>query len=129
MKERELPQPTDAELAILQVLWSRGASTVREVHEAFSETRATGYTTTLKLMQIMVDKGLLTRDASSRTHVYQASGDQDRTQHQLVRNLLDRAFGGSSKKLIMQALSANKSTAGELAEIRELLDSLEGGGS
>ncbi len=126
MKKRELPQPTDAELAILQVIWSRGASTVREVHETFSQTRATGYTTTLKLMQIMVEKGLVTRDASRRTHVYQASGNQDRTQHQLVRNLLDRAFEGSSKKLIMQALSANKSSAEELAEIRELLDSLEG---
>ena len=127
MTRRELPQPTDAELAILQVLWNRGPSTVREVHEILSERRTTGYTTTLKFMQIMAEKGLVRRDESRRTHVYEAEGNQDRTQHQLIRNLLDRAFEGSAKTLIMQALSANKSSAEELAEIRDLLDSLEGG--
>ena len=125
MTKRELPQPTDSELAILQVLWNRGPSTVRDVHEIFSETRTTGYTTTLKLMQIMAEKGLVRRDESRRTHVYEAAGNQDCTQHQLIRNLLDRAFEGSSKTLIMRALSSNKSSAEELAEIRTLLDSLE----
>ncbi len=125
MTQQDARRPTDAELAILQVLWSRGPSTVREVHEALSHHK-TGYTTTLKLLQIMAEKGLVTRDASRRTHVYQAKASQDCTQQQLVRNLLDRVFEGSAKKLIMQALSANKASAEELAEIRQLLDSLEG---
>ena len=113
------------ELAILQVLWNRGPSTVRDVHEALSHNRTTGYTTTLKLMQIMAEKGLAMRDESSRTHIYEAAGNRDRTRQQLVRNLLDRAFEGSAKTLVMQALSANEASAGELKEIRNLLDSLE----
>ena len=96
------------------------------MHEALSHKQTTGYTTTLKLMQIMAKKGLAKRDASNRTHVYEAAGNRDRTRHQLVRNLLDRAFEGSAKTLVMHALSANKSSAEELAEIRQLLDSLEG---
>ena len=119
-------RPTDAELAILQVLWNRGPSTVRDVHEVLSHRRKTGYTTTLKLMQIMAEKGLVTRDASRRTHVYQAKASQDSTQQQLISSLLERAFEGSAKSLIMQALSNHKTSAEELSEIRELLDSIEG---
>ncbi len=126
MTKQDVPRPTDAELAILQVLWNRGASTVRDVHEALRHSRKTGYTTTLKLMQIMAEKGLVTRDESRRTHVYQAKIGQDCTQQQLIRSLLERAFEGSAKTLIMQALSATKTSAEELAEIRQLLDSLEG---
>ena len=125
MNKQSLPHPTETELAILQVLWSRGPSTVRDVHEALSHNRTTGYTTTLKLMQIMAEKGLVTRDESRRTHIYEAAGTPDRTRQQLVRSLLDRAFGGSAKALVMQALSANETSAEELTEIRKLLDSLE----
>ena len=125
IKKIGLPHPTDSELAILQVLWRRGPSTVRDVHEALSHNRTTGYTTTLKLMQIMSEKGLVTRDESRRTHIYEAAGNPDRTRQQLVRSLLDRAFGGSAKALVMQALSANETSAEELTEIRKLLDSLE----
>lgn len=119
---RHHPRPTDAELAILQVLWQHGPSTVRQVHEKLSGTRETGYTTTLKLMQIMAEKGLVTRDESSRTHVYQARRSRDATQRQLVSDLLDRAFGGSAATLVMQALSAHPASAEELREIRRLLD-------
>ena len=118
---RPLPRPTDAELAILRVLWERGASTVRQVHEALSDTRETGYTTTLKLMQIMADKGLVTRDESSRTHVYAAAVNEEQTQGQLVKDLVDRAFGGSAKALALRALSAEGTTAEELREIRKLI--------
>ena len=95
MTKRHVRRPTDAELAILQVLWNRGPSTVRDVHEGLSRSRETRYTTTLKLMQIMAEKGLVTRDASHRTHVYRAKTSQARTQKQLIRSLLDRAFEGS----------------------------------
>lgn len=115
-------RPTDAELAILRVLWRRGASTVRQVHEALADTRDTGYTTTLKLMQIMADKGLVRRDATSRTHVYAAAAGEEQTQHQLVKDLLDRAFGGSAAALVMRAISADGTTDAELKEIRKLLD-------
>ena len=119
---RHLPRPTDAELAILRVLWERGPSTVRHVHETLSDTRETGYTTTLKLMQIMADKGLVTRDESSRTHVYEARVSQEQTQRQLVNDLVDRAFGGSAAELVLRALSTRKSTDEELREIRRLID-------
>lgn len=119
---RQHPRPTDAELAILQVLWQHGPSTVREVHEKLSGTRETGYTTTLKLMQIMAEKGLVTRDESARTHVYHARRSRDATQRQLVSDLLDRAFGGSAAALVMQALSAHPASAEELREIRRLVD-------
>jgi BlaI family penicillinase repressor len=128
MNDATLPRPTDSELAILRVLWARGPSTVREVHEALREAgaQASGYTTTLKLMQIMTDKGLVLRDESQRAHVYRAQASEQRTQHQLVSDLLERAFGGSPAKLAMQALSTRKTSPGELAELRRLLDSLEG---
>jgi predicted transcriptional regulator len=122
-----LSRPTDAELAILRVLWSRGPSTVRQVHEALSRDRETGYTTVLKLMQIMTEKGLVERDESERTHVYQARFTQEATQQRLVSDLLDKAFGGSASQLVMQALAAKPASADELAQIRRLLDELEGG--
>jgi predicted transcriptional regulator len=117
-----LPRPTDAELAILRVLWSRGPSTVRQVHDAIAGTRETGYTTTLKLMQIMSEKGLVTRDESSRTHVYTARASQDQTQQQLVSDLADRAFGGSAAALVMQAISSGAASPEELQEIQRLID-------
>ena len=116
------PRPTDAELAILRVLWERGPATVREVHESLAGDRATGYTTTLKLMQIMAEKGLVTRDESARTHVYEARASRDRTQRQLVNDLIDRAFGGSAAALVLQALSAQPASDEELVEIRRLID-------
>ena len=114
-------RPTDAELAILRVLWEHGPSTVRQVHEALSD-RETGYTTTLKLMQIMTDKGLVTRDESARTHVYAAAANQELTQGQLLKDLVDRAFGGSAKALVLRALSNHETTPDELREIRQLID-------
>ena len=127
MARQHLPRPTDAELAILEVLWQQGPSTVRQVQEALNRQRPTGYTTVLKFLQIMTDKGLVTRDESQRTHVYQTRLSQADTQRQLVGDLLDRAFGGSSQKLIMQALSARKASPEELDQIRQLLDQLERG--
>jgi BlaI family transcriptional regulator, penicillinase repressor len=122
-----LPRPTDAELAILHVLWGRGPSTVRQVHEALSDERETGYTTTLKLLQIMAEKELVRRDESDRTHVYAARASEEQTQRQLVQHLLDRAFGGSAMKLVMQALSSRKASRAELDQIRQLLDRHEKG--
>jgi BlaI family transcriptional regulator, penicillinase repressor len=116
------PRPTDAELAILRVLWERGSSTVRQVHEALAATRDTGYTTTLKLMQIMADKGLVTRNETARTHVYAAAAGQKQTQQQLVQDLVDRAFGGSAAALVLRALSGDDATDEELKEIRKLID-------
>jgi predicted transcriptional regulator len=118
------PRPTDAELAILEVLWQRGPSTVREVHEALAE-RQTGYTTVLKLMQIMVDKRLLARDEAQRSHVYSAIVDQERTRRRLVAELCDKVFGGSAAQLVMHALSEKKATPAELAEIRGMIDDYE----
>jgi predicted transcriptional regulator len=118
-------KPTDAELAILQVLWSRGASTVREVAEAMG--REDAYTTVLKLLQIMTEKRLVRRDESARTHVYEAVYSEDQTQKQIVSELLDRVFDGSAAKLVLQALAAGKTSPEELAEIRKLLDKHRGG--
>lgn len=119
---RNLPRPTDAELEILRVLWELGPATVRQVHEAFSRTRETGYTTTLKLMQIMADKGLVTRDESTRTHVYEARVSQEHTQRQLVNDLVDRAFGGSAAELVLRALGSHRASESELRQIRKLID-------
>lgn len=116
------PRPTDAELAILRVLWERGPSTVRQVHEALADTRETGYTTTLKLMQIMAEKGLVTRNETERTHVYSAMAGEEQTQQQLVQDLVDRAFGGSAAALVLRALSAEGTSDSELREIRKLID-------
>ena len=124
------PRPTDAELEILNVLWQRGASTVRDVHEAIMRSRpAMGYTTVLKLMQIMAEKELVRRDESQRAHVYEARLARDETQRQLIGDLLERAFDGSATKLVMQALSAKKTSAKELSRIREMLDEFERGES
>ena len=126
MGDKQTPRPTDAELAILGVLWQRGPSTVREVHDALSRTQDTGYTTVLKLLQIMTDKGLVVRDESQRAHVYQPRDPEQRTQGALIGDLIDRAFGGSPVKLVMQALSSNRATAEELVAIRQILDRMEG---
>lgn len=125
--KQNLPRPTDAELEILNVLWQLGPATVREVHEALSVQKEVGYTSVLKLMQIMTDKGLLKRNEEQRAHVYEAKLAQEQTQRQLIKDLLERAFNGSALKLVMQALSAKKTSADELASIRELLDKYERG--
>ncbi len=122
MTRNHLPRPTDAELAILRVLWDLGPCTVRQVHEVLSRERPAAYTTSLKLLQIMTDKGLVSRDERDRSHVYQAKLTEEQTQRQLVRDLLDRAFGGSATKLVMQALAARRASAEELSEIRRLID-------
>ena len=126
MADKSLPRPTDAELAILSVLWERGPSTVRDVHEALSGTQATGYTTVLKLMQIMTEKGLVVRDESQRAHIYEARSSEQKTQRQLLADLVERAFGGSPAKLVMQALSDRRTSSDDLNAIRDLLDRLEG---
>jgi len=123
----DLPRPTDAELEILRVLWDQGPSTVRDVHTILQRQREIGYTTVLKLMQIMSAKGLVARDETARAHVYQARVAQEQTQRQLVGHLLDRAFGGSAAKLMMQALSGRKSSAGEIAQMHQMLADFEKG--
>ena len=123
---RNVPRPTDAELAILRILWERGPSTVRQVHEQLARERVTAYTTALKLLQIMTEKGLVERDERERTHVYEAKLSEDQTQRQLVRDLLDRAFGGSAGKLVMQALATKRASADELREIRKVIDGVKG---
>jgi BlaI family transcriptional regulator, penicillinase repressor len=124
----QLPRPTDAELAILGVLWNHGPCTVRKVQEVLNARRPTGYTTALKLMQIMTDKGLLTRDESQRTHIYRPRVSIEETQQGLVRDLLDRAFAGAAEQFVLRVLSAKKVSREELAKIRELLDQIERGG-
>jgi predicted transcriptional regulator len=120
-----IPQPTPAELGILTVLWRRGPSTVREVHEDLES--GVGYTTVLKLMQIMTGKGLVTREESGRTHVYAAAMTEETTQRRMVSDLVDRAFGGSALRLVVQALSSKPSTPEELAEVKRLIDQMNGG--
>ena len=120
-----LPRPTDSELAILRVLWDRGPSTVRAVHEALVDARETGYTTTLKLMQIMADKRLVARDESQRSHVYRPLVEESPTQRRLVLELIDRAFEGSASRLVLNALSSRPTSKDELAQIRALLDEIE----
>jgi predicted transcriptional regulator len=126
MVDRQPPRPTDAELAILRVLWERGPATVRDVHEELNRDGNTGYTTNLKLLQIMTEKGLVVRDETQRAHIYESRYGEQKTQRQLLSDLADRAFGGSAAKLVMQALSGRKATAEELGAIRELLERLEG---
>jgi len=120
--------PTDTELRILRVLWDRGPCTVRQVHESLSAKRGTGYTTTLKMLQIMADKKLVARDESQRSHVYHARLSEERAHRILVRHMLSGAFDGSTQKLVMHALSAKKVSAAELKQIRRLLDELEAKG-
>jgi BlaI family penicillinase repressor len=119
-------KPTESELEILQVLWSKGTATVREVHEELSKTKEAGYTTTLKLMQIMHEKGLVKRDESIRTHVYQPAVNKERTQKHLLSKMIDSVFGGSSTQLVLQALgSEQKVSEDELIQIQTLLDNLK----
>jgi BlaI family penicillinase repressor len=118
-------QPTRAELAILRVLWANGPSSVRQVHDALAGSQPTRYTTTLKFIQIMTDKGLLVRSATGRKHVYHATDSEHTMQRHLLRDLLDRAFDGSSARLVVQALSARRASADELREIRQLIDAQE----
>lgn len=115
------PRPTQTELQILRVLWVRGPSSVREVQQTMSEARATGYTTVLKLLQIMARKGLVARDERERTHVYRAALAQEQTQRQLVSDLLERAFNGSASQLILQALAAKRTSPDEMEEILRVL--------
>ena len=131
MEERKqskhaVPLPTEAELEILNILWTTGPSTVREVHTALSG-KQTGYTTVLKQMQVMAEKGLLKRSERFRSHVYEVRLPKERTQQLLARNLLQRAFDGSTKNLVLGALSSQKVSTSELAEIRRLLDEFEKG--
>jgi BlaI family transcriptional regulator, penicillinase repressor len=123
MSRSAVPRPTDAELAILRVLWDRGPSTVRQVHEVLARERQAAYTTALKLLQIMTEKGLVERDERDRTHVYRARAGEEQTQRQLVRDLVDRAFGGSATKLVMQALASRRASPEELRDIRKAIDS------
>ncbi len=124
---RKPRKPTAAELAILRVLWKRGPSTVRQVQEVLSETKKAGYTTVLKFMQIMVEKGLLRRDDTPYAHVYEAGVPEDQTQRNIVADLLDRVFEGSMSRLVVQALAAKGATPEELAEIRKILKKYERG--
>ena len=119
--------PTNAELEILRVLWQRGASTVRDVHESLDHARPVGYTTVLKLLQIMVEKGLVRRDASARSHVYTAVASQGATQRRLVADLVQRVFGGSTLGLVLHALESTPATGPQLEQIRRLLDEKKGG--
>jgi predicted transcriptional regulator len=121
----EVRPPTEAETAILAVLWARGPSTVREVHDVLEPDRHVGYTTVLKLLQIMTDKGLALRDASKRTHVYRAAMPRAQMQGRMLGELAARAFGGSTSALVMRALSSRRTSPEELAEIRRLLDDLQ----
>jgi len=125
MKKAPLPRPTDAELEILTVLWSRGPSTVREVHEIIACRKPTQYTTVLKTLQIMDQKGLVRRNEAQRAHIYEASQPCELTQRQIAGDLLQRAFGGSAKSLMLGALSSRKASKKELAELRQLLTEYE----
>jgi predicted transcriptional regulator len=121
------PKPTNAELAILRVLWNRGPSTVRQVQEELSRKKKTGYTTVLKFMQIMAEKGLVSRDDTAFAHVYEARVPREQTQRNIVADLLDRVFEGSMSRMVVQALAAKGATSEELAEIRKILKKYERG--
>lgn len=123
-----IPRPTEAELEILQVLWVKGAATVRAVNDVLNERqeREVGYTTTLKLMQIMLDKGLLRRNTDNRTHVYEAVVTEDDVQRRLLRRFVNTAFRGSATQLVMQALGQHRASEEELAEIKRLIEQMQG---
>lgn len=126
MPRKPSDHPTEAELAILQVLWRDGPSTVRNVHEQLTEGHKIGYTTVLKTLQIMTDKDLVRRDESQRAHVYIAQRSEEQTQRRLLGDLVERAYRGSAGKLVMQALSSERASKKELAAIREMLDEMSG---
>jgi BlaI family penicillinase repressor len=125
MKDASPQKPTAAELQILQVLWERGPSTVRDVHDALQEEKALGYTTVLKLMQIMTTKGLVRRDENQRAHVYEAQQPAEKTKRQFAADVLQRVFDGSARELMLHALAAQRSTRQEIEELRNLLDEHE----
>ena len=125
MARHKVSGPTDRELAILGILWKNGPSTVRQVNEEMNKQQRTGYTTTLKLMQIMTEKGLVVRDDSKFQHIYKPAVSEEKTQKQVVGDLLEKVFSGSAEKLVMRALSAKKVSAKELAKIRKTLDEME----
>ena len=120
-------QPTDAELQILRALWEFGPSPVRVIHEAMSNTKETNYSTTVKMLSVMLDKGLVKRDESARPHIYRTVKKQETTQKGMMRDLMDRVYGGSPGRMVIQALSSKKASQEELDEIRELLDQLQQG--
>jgi len=126
MARTQTGQPTERELSILRVLWDKGPATVRQVNDALNQTEKIGYTTTLKMMQIMTEKGLVVRDDSQFKHVYRPAVSEENTQNRLVADLLDRVFSGSAEKLVMRALSAGKISPKELEKIRKLLNEMEG---
>jgi predicted transcriptional regulator len=126
MSTEHPPRPTDAELEILTVLWSRGPATVRDVHETIASRRPTQYTTVLKQLQVMAEKGLVRRNEEQRAHLYEAARPREWTQRQLAGDMLTRAFNGSAKSLMIGALSSRKASKAELAELRALLDEYEG---
>ncbi len=120
-KQANLPKPTEVELELLRVLWGRGTATVREVHEEIAQERALGYTSVLKMLQIMTEKGLVQREESGKAHLYRATVSQEETQSQMLRDLSDRLFSGSAAQLAMHALSMQPASAQELDEVRKLL--------
>ena len=122
IQQSNLPKPTEGELELLRVLWVKGSATVRELHDSVSEERALGYTTVLKLLQIMTEKGLVQRAEASKAHVYRATASQEETQSQLLRDLSQRLFSGSAAQLAMHALTMEPATTDELKEIRKLID-------
>jgi predicted transcriptional regulator len=124
LMKQNVRRPTDAELTILQVLWDRGPTTVREVYKILNSGKEVGYTTVLKLMQIMTEKGLVERDEDCRPQLYRPCLPRDQTERQLIKDLVDRAFGGSAKRLVMQALEVKKASPRELAQIEKLLNKL-----
>ena len=126
MARNKASGPTDKELAILSILWNKGPSTVRQVNEEMNKQQRTGYTTTLKLMQIMTEKGLVVRDDSKFQHIYRPAVSEEKTQKQVVGDLLEKVFSGSAEKLVMRALSAKKVSTKELAKIRKMLDEIKG---
>lgn len=127
MSKKENTKPTDAELDILQVLWENGPSTVRLVNDKLNEKKETGYTTTLKIMQIMTEKKLLKREEENRSHVYKAALRREDTQKQLLDRILETAYGGSAAELVLQALGHSKTTKEELEQIKAFIKSMEGG--
>jgi BlaI family transcriptional regulator, penicillinase repressor len=126
MRRQPLPKPTSTELEILRVLWERGPSTVREVHEVLARSKPIGYTTVLKLLQIMTGKGTVRRNEQDRAHIYEACQPAENTKRQLVRDLLQRAFAGSASQLMLHALDGKKIPPQEIEEIRRMLDEYEG---
>lgn len=125
MSTKKTPQPTASELAILQLLWERGPLPVKEVHAALSEEKAVVYTTVLKTMQVMLERGMLERESVGRKHIYRAAISQESTQNKLLDNFLNRTFGGSAKRLVMRALGNYKTSEEDIAELKALIDQLE----